>query len=43
MEGVAKHKDMAAAIGVTVELDTHYADVIIQRWEDETGRKAVKV
>ena len=28
---------------VTVELDPHYADVIIQRWEDETGRKAVKV
>lgn len=27
---------------VTVELDPHYADVIIKRWEDETGRKAVK-
>ena len=27
---------------VTVELDPHYADVIIQRWEDETGEKAVK-
>lgn len=31
VEGVAKHKDIAAAIGVTVELDTHYADVIIQQ------------
>lgn len=28
---------------VTVELDTHYADVIIDRWESYTGREAVKV
>ena len=40
---MAKHKDIAAAIGMTVVLDTHYADVIIKRWEDETRRKAVKV
>lgn len=26
----------------TMELDPHYCDVIIQRWEDMTGRKAVK-
>ena len=42
-KGGANHKDIAAAIGVTVDLDPHYADVIIQRWEDVTGRKAVKV
>ena len=24
----------------TVELDTHFADVILQRWENLTGRKA---
>lgn len=27
----------------SVELDPHYCDVIIQRWEDFTGDKAVKV
>ena len=27
----------------TCELDQHYADVIIQRWEDFTGRKAEKI
>lgn len=27
----------------TMELDPHYCDVIIQRWEDFTGEKAVKV
>ena len=27
----------------TCELDEHYADVIIQRWEDFTGRKAEKI
>ena len=27
----------------TIELDPHYCDVIIKRWEDETGRDAVKV
>ena len=26
-----------------VELDPHYADVIIQRWENFTGKKAVKI
>ena len=25
------------------ELDPKYCDVIIQRWEDFTGRKAVKI
>lgn len=24
-----------------IELDPHYCDVIIARWEDETGEKAV--
>ena len=28
---------------VTVELDPHYADVIIDRWETYTGGKAEKV
>lgn len=28
---------------VTVELDPHYADVIIDRWEQYTGREAVRV
>ena len=28
---------------VTVELDPHYADVIIDRWETYTGREAVRV
>jgi site-specific DNA-methyltransferase (adenine-specific) len=27
----------------TVELDPHYCDVIIQRWENFTGRKAEKI
>lgn len=27
---------------LTMELDPHYCDVIIQRWEDMTGRKAVR-
>lgn len=27
----------------TMELDPHYCDVIIQRWEDSTGRKAVRL
>lgn len=27
----------------TMELDPHYVDVIIQRWEDYTGKKAVKL
>ena len=26
-----------------MELDTHYIDVIIQRWENLTGKKAVKI
>lgn len=26
-----------------MELDPHYCDVIIQRWEDATGKKAVRV
>lgn len=26
-----------------MELDPHYCDVIIARWEKETGRKAVRV
>ena len=26
-----------------MELDPHYCDVIIKRWEDLTGRKAEKV
>lgn len=26
-----------------MELDPHYCDVIIKRWEDFTGRKAEKV
>lgn len=25
------------------ELDPHYCDVIIQRWEDFTGKKAVRI
>lgn len=27
----------------TMELDPHYCDVILQRWEDMTGREAVRV
>ena len=27
----------------TMELDPHYVDVIIKRWEDYTGNKAVKL
>lgn len=27
----------------TMELDPHYCDVIINRWETLTGRKAVKI
>ena len=27
----------------TMELDPHYIDVIIQRWENFTGEKAVKI
>jgi len=30
-------------IGYSMELDPHYADVIIQRWENLTGEKAVLV
>ena len=26
-----------------LEIDEHYCDVIITRWENETGEKAVKV
>ena len=26
-----------------MELDPHYADVILRRWEDETGREAVRI
>lgn len=26
-----------------MELDAHYCDVIIQRWEKETGQEAVKI
>ena len=26
-----------------IELDPHYCDVIIQRWEDFTGDKAIKL
>jgi len=26
-----------------MEIDEHYCDVIIERWEDFTGRKAEKV
>ena len=27
---------------LTMELDPHYCDVIIQRWEDKTGKQAVR-
>ena len=27
----------------TMELDPRYVDVIIKRWEDYTGKKAVKI
>ena len=27
----------------TMELDEHYCDVIISRWEKLTGKKAVKI
>jgi site-specific DNA-methyltransferase (adenine-specific) len=30
-------------INYTMEYDPHYADVIINRWEQFTGEKAVKI
>ncbi|MCK9393587.1 hypothetical protein M0Q03_02170 [bacterium] len=30
-------------IHTMMELDEHYCDVIIKRWEDYTGNKAIKL